>query len=86
MHKDLINKGYKTGDPSPNGYVVYKHPNGSCVTIKPSGEVIPTIRVPVDPSNTAPNAPKFNLRVYYDGTPIPDGSHSTGHFVEPFTP
>ena len=54
------------------------------MTIKPTGEVIPTIRVPKDPSNTAWNAPKYNQRVYYNGTPIPDelNTHTTGHFVE----
>jgi len=43
--------------------------------------VIPTIRVPVEPSNTSTNAPKLNLRVYYDGTPILDGSTAQGILV-----
>ena len=84
LHDDVISKGYTGGEPSPNGYVVYKHPNGSRVNVKPSGEVIPTIRVPVDPNNRAWNAPRYNQRVYYNGVPIPGNSHSTGHFVEPF--
>lgn len=84
LHKDLTSKGYTVGNPSPNGYVTYKGPNGRTVTIKPSGEVITTQQVKIDPSNSAWNAPKYPQRQYYDGTPIPDGSHSTGHFVEPF--
>ncbi|MDQ2088229.1 hypothetical protein RBH29_17535, partial [Herbivorax sp. ANBcel31] len=84
LHQDLTSKGYTAGKPSANGYVVYKHPDGSRVNIKPTGEVIPTKKVPIDPNNTAWNAPKYNQRVYYDGTPIPDGAHTTDHFVEPF--
>ena len=67
----------------------YKGPDGSMVTIKPSGEVIPTVRMPVDPTNTNWNAPMYNQRTFYDGTIIPggmEGSHSTGHIVEPFIP
>jgi hypothetical protein len=85
LHNDLVNRGYTAKPASPNGYIVYKHPNGSTVTIKPSGEVIPTIRVSVDPQNTAWNAPKYNMRVNYDGTPIPNQAHSTGHYVEPYS-
>ena len=84
LHNDLIKKGYTVSPPSPNGYVVYKGPNGERVNIKPTGEVIPTRRVLVDPENKAWNAPKYNQRVYYDGTPVPDGAHTTGYFLEPF--
>ena len=85
IHDDLTSKGYKASPPSEQGYVVYKHPNGSRVNIKPNGEVIPTTRMPVDSANTSWNAPKYNLRTSYDGTPLPYNSHSTGHFVEPFS-
>ena len=83
IHEDLVNRGYNSTGTTDNGYVVYKHPNGNRVTIKPTGEVISTVRLPVDPTNMSPKAPKYNQRVYYDGTIIPDelNDHTTGHFV-----
>ena len=83
VHDDLVNRGYKTTGTTDNGYVVYKHPNGNRVTIKPTGEVITTVRLPVDPTNVSPKAPKYNQRAYYDETIIPDelNDHTTGHFV-----
>jgi len=84
LDADLKSKGYTAGEPSSGGYVVYKHPNGSAVNVKPSGEIIPTIKVQVNPSDATWNAPKYSQRVYYDGTPVPNGAHTTGHFVEPY--
>jgi len=84
LHEDLTSKGYTVGDPSPGGYVVYKGPDGRSVTIKPSGEVIPHQQVKIDPNDSTWNAPKYTQRQFYDGTPIPGNSHTTGHFVEPF--
>jgi len=46
LHIDLRNKGFEYKSTSPNGYVTYKGPDGRTVTTKPSGEVIPTQRVP----------------------------------------
>ena len=83
IHDDLISKGYYTTGTTDKGYVVYKDGNGHIVTIKPSGEVIPTTRMPVDPNNISPKAPMYNQRTYYDGTIIPDelNDHTTGHNV-----
>jgi len=83
IHNDLISKGYHTTGTTDKGYVVYKDGNGHIVTIKPSGEVIPTTRMPVDPNNTSPKAQMYNQRTYYDGTIIPDeiNDHTTGHYV-----
>ncbi len=78
LHDDLVSKGFTKVGQSKNGYVTYKGPDGRVVTIKPSGEVIPTQRV----WNEA-GTKKFPQRQYYDGTKIPNQSHSTGHFVEP---
>jgi RHS repeat-associated protein len=78
LHIDLRNKGFEYKSTSPNGYVTYKGPDGQTVTIKPSGEVIPTQRVP-----KADGSGKFPQRQDYNGNPLPDQSHSTGHFVEP---
>ena len=72
IHNDLIGKGYHTTGTTDKGYVVYKDGNGHIVTIKPSGEVIPTTRMPVDPKNTSSKAPMYNQRTYYNGTIIPD--------------
>ncbi len=80
LHNDLISKGFKEPTTSQGGYITYKHPNGNKVTIKPDGEVIPTVRVQVDPTDTARNAPKYNQRTTYDGTYI--DSHSTGHYID----
>lgn len=80
---DRISKGYHTTGTTDKGYVVYKDGNGHMVTIKPSGEVIPTTRMPVDMNNTSPKAPMYNQRTYYDGTVIPVelNDHTTGHNV-----
>ena len=88
IHQDLTSRGYTTSGPSSiEGNVVYKDPNGARVTIKSTGEVIPTIRLPKNPANTSWNRPMYNQRTFYDGTIIPggiEGSHSIGHFVVPF--
>lgn len=83
IHNDLTSKGYRTTGTTDKGYVVYKDGNGHIVTIKPSREVIPTTRMPVDPNNTSPKAPMYNQRAYYDGTIIPEelNNHTTGHNV-----
>ena len=83
IHNDLLSKGYHTTGTTARGYVVYKDNNGHIVTIKPSGEVIPTTRMPVDPNNTLSQAPMYNQRTYYDRTTIPDelNNHTTGHNV-----
>ena len=86
LHNDLTNRGFVPSPASSGGYVVYRGPNGARVTIKPTGEVIPTQRVPIDSLNTSWNSPMRNQRIFYDGTPVPNSGHSTGHFVEPFRP
>ena len=84
LHKDLAGRGFVRRPPSQGGYVVYRHSSGARVTIKPSGEVIPTRRVRVNPGDTSPTPQMRNMRVFYDGSPVPGGRHSTGHFVEPW--
>ncbi len=83
VHNDLIGKGFYSTGTTDRGYVVYRDGKGREVTIKPEGEVIPTVKVPEDPNNTSPKAPKRSQRTYYDGTFIPDeiNDHTTGHNV-----
>ncbi len=76
LDADLKNKGFilkKEG-----GYTTYKHPDGRIVTIKPTGEVIPTS------PRISQEGKRYNERTDYDFNRLPDQSHSTGHFVEPF--
>ena len=77
LHADLRSKGFEYKSTSQGGNVTYKHPDGRIVTIKPTGEVIPT-------SPTVSSiGKKYNERTDYDFIRLPDQSHSTGHFVEP---
>ncbi len=80
LHEDLIKKGYEfKGVSNVKGYATYKGPDGKVVTVKPTGEVIPTQRV-----WNSEGTKKFPQRQDYYGNPLPDQSHSTGHFVEAF--
>jgi len=83
VHNDLISKGYHSTGTTDQGYVVYKDGKGRTANIKPDGEVILVARLPIDPNNTSPKAPKYPQRTYYDGTFIPDeiNDHTTGHNV-----
>ncbi|MDE7203878.1 MAG: hypothetical protein K2O91_18755 [Lachnospiraceae bacterium] len=83
IHNDLISRGYYSTGTIDRGYVVYRDGKGHEVTIKPEGEVIPVTKLPKDPNNTSPKAPKYSQRTYYDGTIIPDelNDHTTGHNV-----
>jgi hypothetical protein len=74
---DLRAKGFEYKSTSQGGYVTYKHSDGRVVTIKPSGEVIPT-----KPAVSS-DGKQYNARTDYDFNRLPDQSHSTGHFVEP---
>jgi RHS repeat-associated protein len=76
---DLKSKGYTKTSTSSEGYVTYKGQDGRVVTVKPTGEVIPTQRVWKEDGSG-----KFPQRQDYEGNPLPDQSHSTGHYVEPF--
>ncbi|WP_340680133.1 RHS repeat-associated core domain-containing protein [Paraglaciecola sp.] len=80
IHVDLTEKGYKfKGVSQNNGYTTYKGPDGKIVTIKPTGEVIPTQRVwKSDGSGKFPQRQDYN-----SGNALQNQSHSTGHFVEP---
>ena len=77
LEADLINKGYINKGTSPNDYTTYKGPDGRTVTVKPDGEVIVTQRV-----WAADGSRKFPQRQDYNGRPLPDQSHSTGHYVK----
>ena len=83
LHQDLISRGFHTTGTTDQGYVVYKDNAGHTVSIKPTGEVIPTTRMPVDPTDTSPNARRYNQRTYYNGVIIPEelNDHTTGHYV-----
>ena len=78
LHKNLRRQGFELKGTSPSGYVTYKGPNGTTVTVKPTGEVIRVQRV-----WKADGTGKFPQRQDFLGKPILDQSHSTGHFVEP---
>ena len=77
LHADLRSKGFEFKSTSEGGYVTYKHPDGTTVTIKPSGEVIATR------PKVSLEGKKYSERLDYDFNRLPDQSHSTGHFVEP---
>jgi RHS repeat-associated protein len=76
LHIDLRTKGFEYKSTSGGGYVTYKHADGWVVTVKPTGEVIPTSRA------TSQTGKTYNQRTDYDGNRLPDQSHSTDHFVE----
>ena len=77
LHKDLRNSRSEYKSTSANKYVTYKHPDGRIGTIKPTEEVIPTKPV------VSTDGKKYNARMNYEFERLPDGAHSTGHFVEP---
>ena len=78
LDADLKSKGFENKGTSEGGYTTYRHPDGRVVTIKPTGEVIPT-------SPAVSSAGKaYNQRTDYFFNRLADQSHSTGHFVEPY--
>jgi hypothetical protein len=77
LNTDLQSKDFAFKGTSSGGYSTYKHPDGRIVTIKPSGEVIPT-----KPA-ISQEGKKYNERTDYNFNRLNDQSHSTGHFVEP---
>jgi len=79
LNSDLMSKGFRFISTGKGGNTRYKHPDGREVTIKPTGEVIPVRKV----LSAKGNGSKFPQRENYDFQKIPDGSHSTNHFVEP---
>jgi RHS repeat-associated protein len=79
LHKDLTAKGFEAKPPSQfKGNVRYIHPDGRKVTVKDTGEVIPT-----SPARSM-DGKIYPQRTDYNFNRLPDQSHSTGHFVEPF--
>ena len=77
LNSDLMSRGFRFVRTSPKGYSTYKHADGRVVTIKPTGEVIPT-----KPA-LSQEGKKYSERTDYDFQRLPDQSHSTNHFVEP---
>ena len=75
LHYDLQSKGFMYKSTSAAGYTTYKHSDGRAVTIKPSGEVIPT------KPKVADNGKKYNERTDYHFNRLEDQNHSTGHFI-----
>ncbi|MDR3490885.1 MAG: hypothetical protein P4M12_02435, partial [Gammaproteobacteria bacterium] len=79
LHEDLITKGYEfKGTSKYKGYTTYKNSDGRTITIKDTGEVIPTQRV-----WNSEKTMKYSERQDYNNNRLPDQSHTTGHFVEP---
>lgn len=79
LHADLTDKGFRMADSgNRSGYTTYRHQDGRKVDVKPSGEVIP-----VKPTVSREGKP-YRERTDYEFNRLPDQSHSTGHFVEPF--
>lgn len=76
LNSDLISKGFQLKGTSGGGYTTYKHPDGRIVTIKPTGEVIPT------KPKIAENGKKYNERTDYEFNRLEDQSHSTNHFID----
>jgi hypothetical protein len=79
LHEDLMEKGYEFKRVSDGGYTTYTHSNGSKITIKPDGEVIPTQRV-----WNSEKTQKYSERQDYYGNLLPEQMHATEYFVEPF--
>ena len=77
LHNDLINKGYRCNGTSEGGYVTYMHDDGMRVDIRPNGEIISTKKEWL-PNNSR----KIIVRYQWNGTPVPNGGHNTGEFVE----
>ena len=77
IHIELRNGCFEFPTTSSGGYVTYRHPDGRIVTIKPSGEVIPTS------PNVSSCGKKYNQRCDFNFNRLPNQSHCTGHFVEP---
>ena len=75
LHSDLISKCFQLKGTSTGGYTTYKHPDGRIVTVKPTGQVIPT------KPKIAGNGKKYNERTDYEFNRLKDQSHSTGHFI-----
>jgi RHS repeat-associated protein len=79
LHIDLRNKGFRyQGTSAREFHVTYKGPQGAKVTIKPTGEVIRSQKVPKSTGQG-----KFPQRQDYRGNPLPENCHKTGHYVEP---
>ena len=78
LHNDLLNKGYRCNGTSEGGYVTYMHDDEMRVDIRPNGEIITTKK-----EWLPDNSRKITVRYQWDGTPVSNGGHNTGEFVEP---
>lgn len=52
--------------------------DGMRVDIRPNGEIITTKK-----EWLPDNSRKITVRYQWDGTPVPNGGHNTGEFVDP---
>lgn len=78
MHDKLIEQGYNCKGRTKGGYVEYKNTDGTTVWVRPDGEVI-TVRKEWLPDGSK----KAPVRYKWDGTPVENGGHNTGEFLEP---
>jgi len=72
-----LNKGYRSNGTSEGGYVTYMRDDRMRVDIRPNGEIITTKK-----EWLPDNSRKITVRYQWDGTPVPNGGHNTGEFVE----
>jgi RHS repeat-associated protein len=77
FHIELRSQGYQYHHTTQGGYVLYRHPNGSQVWIRPNGQVIRT-GPPVTPSG---GGRPYRPRVDASGNPIT--THDPNEFVVP---
>ena len=77
LNKELTNKGFSCKGTTEGGYVEYKHSDGTTVWVRPDGEII-TVKKEWLPDGSK----KVPVRYNWDGTPVKEGGHNTGEFVE----
>ncbi len=77
LNKELTNKGFNCKGTTEGGYVEYKHTDGTTVWVRPDGEII-TVKKEWLPDGSK----KVPVRYNWDGTPVKEGGHNTGEFVE----
>ena len=78
LNRQLTDRGFNCKGTTEGGYVEYKHSDGTTVWVRPDGEII-TVKKEWLPDGSK----KVPVRYNWDGTPVKDGGHNTGEFVEP---
>ena len=80
LNDNLTSRGFVNRGQTQGGYVEYAHSDGTRVWVRPNGEVITVRREWLSDGSR-----KINVRYQWDGTPVPNGGHNTGEFVEPIS-